>query len=310
MNIELSKNNHMVVGYNDIPWSFRTDLYDQFFVKFGKVEKNPGSFREVCVQSAIEISETSSKLNKKPLILYSGGIDSEVIIIAFLLSGKPFDVAHVKYFPDLNSHETAYVRRFCDRHKINLKEFTVDPIEFFSRSDTLFNAEKDNARLIELQLITSITDSIKDEYFPVSDHPGVMLFRDNLNLREKSKWYWKDFEHLSAYYFHCLRNNVNACPSFYHWSPEIILSFLLDPMIRDLTNNIPLGKITIRTTTLPFYQNNFPDFEIEERLKYNGFEFIPKKIINHLNQQLNSKTLYDRHSGQIYEYNELIKLLS
>jgi len=310
MNIELSKHNHMIVGYNDVPWTTRSTLYDKFFVKFGKVNKVPGSFREACITSAEEISARCCELNKTPLVMYSGGIDSEVIAASFIAAGKNFSLAHVKYGPDYNRHETEYVYRFCDRYKLDLKQFEVDPIEFFSRASTIPNAVADNARLIELQLITDITDKIKDLYFPISDHPGVVLYRDNPILSKASKWYWKDYEHLSAYYFHCMRKNIDACPSFYHWSPEIILAFLLDPMIAKLVNNDPYGKITIRTTAAPLYKKTFPEFNFEDRPKYRGFEYIPKTLINNLNRQLNAKTFYDRHSGQAYEYNELIRMIS
>lgn len=310
MNTELSKNNHMIIGYNDIPWSNRTDLYDRFFIKFGKVSKIPRSFREACIQSAEEISDRCLKINRIPMILYSGGIDSETIIASFITAGKKFSVAHVKYVPNYNRHETEYVYRFCDKHKLDLKEFEIDPIEYFSRNDVLLNAVADNARLIELQLITAITDTIKDFYFPISDHPGVMLYRENTVLSEISQWYWKDYEHLSSYFFHCLRKKINACPSFYHWSPEIILAFLLDPIVKGLVNNKPYGKITIRTTAMLLYSTTFPEFNFDNRPKYRGFEYIPKKIINELNKKLNSKTFYDMHSGQAYEYSELIRMLT
>ena len=310
MNIELSRNNHMQVGYNNVPWTTRKSLHDKFFVSFGKVEKTPSSFREACIRSAEEISDKCSSINKTPLVMYSGGIDSEVIAASFIAAGKSFSLAHVRYSPNYNQHETEYVRRFCDRYKLDLKEFDVDPIEYFSRPDTLKNAAADNARLMEVQLITGITDSIKDQYFPISDHPGVVLYRDNPVLSETSKWYWKDYEHLSAYYFHCMRLGIDACPSFYHWSPEIMLAFLLDPIIKNLVNNEPYGKITIRTTAMALYQKTFPEFNFENRPKYRGFEFIPTSLINELNRKINAMTYYDRHSGQSYEYHELIKALT
>jgi hypothetical protein len=81
-------------------------------------------------------------------------------------------------------------------------------------------------------------------------------------------------------------------------------------MIAKLVNNDPYGKITIRTTAAPLYKKTFPEFNFEERPKYGGFEYIPKTLINNLNRELNAKTFYDRHSGQSYEYNELIRMLS
>lgn len=300
----------MVVGYNGIPWTMRTSLYDKFFISYGKIESMPVSFRQASIDSVKEISQYCNSVNKTPLILYSGGIDSEFIIAAFISAGVKFSVGHVKYMPNYNAHETEYVKKFCDRYKLDLKEFEVDAVEFLQDSTTMENAVKDNARLIELQLLTAISDTIKDQYYPVSDHPGVMLYRGNFDLNRPSQWFWKDYEHLAAYYFHCMRSNIDACPSFFHWSPEIMLAFLQDPLIEDLTSNNIYGKITIRTSTLPLYRNAFPEFNFEPRPKYRGFEYMSKQLINDLNNKLNAGTFYDRHSGQVYEYTELIKLIT
>lgn len=309
MNIELSKNNHMVVGYNGMPWTHRTSLYDRFFINYSQPAEKIYTFNEASVIAAKEISKSAELKNKKPLILYSGGIDSEFIIASFIKAEVDFSVAHVRYLPNYNDHETDFVYKFCKRYNLDLKEFYVNADEFFRNEKNFDSAIKDNARLIELQLITEISEKIKDNFFPISDHPGVMLFRKNTNLRESSEWYWKDYEHLCSYYFHCMRNKIDSSSSFFHWSPEIILAFLVDPLIVKLVSNNIHGKITIRTSTLPLYRNTFPEFNFEDRPKFRGFEYMSKTLINNLNNRLNSKTYYDRHSGQTYSYNELCKIL-
>lgn len=309
MNIELSKNNHMVVGYNNIPWTCRKSLYDRFYIKYNQPAEKIYTFREASIISAKEISETADKKNKKPLILYSGGIDSEFIIASFITAGVDFSVAHVRYLPNYNDHETEYVHKFCKKYNLDLKEFEVDTIRFLTDQNNFHSAVLDNSRLIELNLITAMTSEIKNNFFPISDHPGVMLFRGNKNLNEPSEWVWKDYEHLCSYYFHCMRNEIDSSPSFFHWSPEIILSFLLDPLIVRLVSNQIDGKVTIRTTAFPLYQSTFSEFNFEERPKFRGFEYISKHLINELNNSLNSKTYYDRHSGQVYNYKDLCNLL-
>lgn len=309
MNTELSKNNHMVVGYNDTPWAYRKSLYDRFFIKYTIPAQKIYTFREAAILSAKEIYNSAKIKKKKPLILYSGGIDSEFIIASFISAGVDFAVGHVKYLPNYNDHETSYVHKFCRKYNLDLIEYNVDAIDFLTNRSNFHSAVLDNSRLIELNLITSMSLDIKNSFFPISDHPGVMLFRNNPNLRETSDWFWKDYEHLCSYYFHCMRNGIDSSPSFFHWSPEIILSFLLDPMIIKLVSNEIRGKITIRTTSLPLYQQTFPEFQFEDRPKYRGFEYISKKLINELNNKLNPNTYYDRHSGQIYNYKELCNLL-
>jgi hypothetical protein len=309
MNVELTKNNHMVWGYNSIPWTDRKTLYDKFFITYGKINQVPSNFRESCINAAKEIEIKCKNIKKRPLIYYSGGIDSESIIAAFLIAGIDFSVAHIKYLPNYNDHEYFYVQKFIKKYSLDYKEYSVDAEKFLTSTRCFDLAVRDNARLIETHLLTSITDQIRDKYYPILDHPGTMLFRKNLNLSEPGDWHWKDFEHIMFFYNYCKNENLDACPSFYHWSPEIILAFLLDPLIKDMVSGKIYGKITNRTSTLPLYNNTFPEFNFERRNKYGGFEFISKKLINELNNKLIKKTFYDRHSGQEYAYNDLIKNL-
>lgn len=296
----------MKIGYNGESFSYRKNLYDQFFVSYGKIDSVPVSFRQACIDSAVEISDVCQKLNKRPLVMYSGGIDSELMIAAFLESKRDFSVAHVKYTPNFNDHETRYVEQFSKKYDLDLHYFDVDPIEYFNDRNNFDQAVRDNAHLIETQLITSITPLIKDKFFPISDAPGVAMFRTEKDISKKSPWYWKDYEHLSAYFFHCLKENMSACPSFYHWSPEIILAFLLDPIVVKIVNNDIEGKITLRTTSGRIYNTAFPEYSSFVRPKYNGFENLPKDIVKKINQELHFYTFYDRHSGHAFEYNDLI----
>jgi hypothetical protein len=241
--------------------------------------------------------------------MYSGGIDSELVVSAFLESKRNFSVAHIKYVPGFNEHETYYVEKFSKKYDLDLHYFDVDPIKYFTNRNNFDQAIRDNAHLIETQLITSITPLIKDRFFPISDAPGVAMFRTEKDISKQSPWYWKDYEHLSAFFFHCLKENMSACPSFYHWSPEIILAFLLDPIVVKIINNDIKGKITLRTTSGKIYNTAFPEYSSFVRPKYNGFEKLPKDMIRKLNQELHFHTFYDRHSGYAIEYNDLINRL-
>jgi hypothetical protein len=309
MNLELTRNNHMVWGYNGIPWSHRTNIYDNFFINYGKTNETGMSFREACVNSAKEISAVAESLNKIPLIFYSGGIDSEAMIVSFIESKVNFKVAHVRYLPNYNEHETFYVRKFAESHGIEILEYSVDVLDFLSAKSTFDTAVRDGSSMIELHLLTAITDNIKDLYFPVLDHPGTYLYRNTTDLSKRGKWYWKDYEFIMFYYNYCCNENLPACPSFFHWSPEIILSFLTDPEIYNLVNNRQLGKITNRTTTTALYQKTFPEYNLEIRKKYTGFEFIPKDFLHKINTKLRLETKCSKVVGQVHEYHEMLGIL-
>jgi hypothetical protein len=308
MNIELSKNNHLTWGYNNIAGSVRTNPYDKFFINYGKASLIK-DFRSCCIDTAKEIYNAALTVSKTPLIFYSGGVDSETMLISFIESKVDFSVAHIRFQPKLNEHETFYVEKFSKKYNLDLKLFDVDVESFLRSSNTFDIAVRDNARMIELEIMKSITDEIKHCYYPVLDHPGTYLYREHTVLEEPSRWMWKDYESLMFYYNYCRNENMPACPSFFHWSPEIILSYLLDKQIVDLVNNRSFGKITNRTTTMSVYKNTFPEYEIETRSKFTGYENISKRLLKDLNYKLICKTRYSKQSGQEFEYSSLVKSL-
>lgn len=309
MNIELSKNNHLKWGYNGIIGSERKNLYDKFFIGYGKIQRPVQDFRSECITAAKEIANYCRSINKRPLVFYSGGIDSESIILSFLLSGEDFSICHLRFRQGLNNHETDYARRFCSKHNLDLIEYSINTLDFLTSEETFKKAVRDNVRMIETYLMTGVTGRIKEKYYPILDHPGTYLYRENTDLSKFSNWIYKDYECIMFYYNHCKNINMPACPSFFHWSPEIIAAFLLDKSTRDLITNKSYGKISNRTSSILLYQNAFPEFEIVPRPKYTGFEAVPKDIINEINLKLNRHTFYDIHSGQDYEYNEMLKVL-
>lgn len=310
MNIELSKNNHLKWGYNGLVGSTRQYLYDKFFMQYGKIQRPVQNFRSECITAAKEIADYCRSINKRPLIFYSGGIDSESIILSFLLSGEDFSICHLRFRPGFNNHETDYARKFCSRHNLDLIEYHINTLDFLISEEIFKKAIRDNVRMIETYLMIGVTRRVlNNNYYPILDHPGTTLYREDTNLSKTSKWIYKDYECIMFYYNHCKNINMPACPSFFHWSPEIITAFLLDKSTRDLITNKSYGKISNRTSSILLYQNAFPEFEIVPRPKYTGFESVPKDIINEINLKLNKHTFYDIHSGQAHEYNEMLKVL-
>lgn len=310
MNIELSKNNHFQWGYNNEPWSKRVRLYDRFFARYGKVSEefnnNPLTLRQACIDTARQIAAYCKTINRKPMVFYSGGLDSEVVIAAFLQSGEDFSIGHLRYLPEFNYHDTMWVYRFCRANGLQLKEFEIDPIEFFSKTETFETAVKDNARLIQMQLVTHLMDTVKDEYYPILGNGEPYLFRENPDPLDYSRWIFKELEYMMPWYNHAMNNNIQSCPGFFQWNPEITVSFLLDPVMVNLISNKLTYKVTSRSSKYTIYKNAFPEYELQPRKKYTGYEMIPRDIITRLNRNLNYYTFYDKHSCQEYEYYELL----
>lgn len=308
MNIELTYNNHFVWGYNQTPWARRERLYDRFFATYGKTSlEDHLSLRDACIDAAKKICIQAKAAGKKPMVFYSGGLDSEVVIAAFLQSGEDFSVAHLKYLPELNYHDSEWVYRFCRLHNLDVKEYTVDPEQYFIRPEVFEQAIKDNIKHFEMVLVNHLMDLTKDEYYPILGNGEPYLFK--VDNSQNSKWVFRELEYMMSWYFHASNNNIHSCPGFFQYTPEVMLSFLLDPVMIRLANNRIPGKITSRTSKFSIYNNAFPEYEFQPRRKYTGYEYIPRNILNTLNQKICSHTFYDKHSYEEIEYNALVRMM-
>ena len=60
-------------------------------------------------------------------IFASGGVDSQATILAWLQSGKKFDIVSIRYENDFNYHDIKYLEQFSKRHgvEINYLDFCV-----------------------------------------------------------------------------------------------------------------------------------------------------------------------------------------
>ena len=311
MNIELTKNNHFVWGYNNIPWSTRTHLYDRFFSRYGKASSSyllkPTSLRDESINTAKLLSKKARDCGKIPMIFYSGGLDSELVVTAFLESGENFSVGHLKYLPGYNQYDTFWVEKFSKKHNLDLKEYTVDSLKFLTELSTFNSAVKNNARFVTTQFVAHLMDQVRDNYYPIIGNGEPYLFRENTDPNQPSRWFFKELEYMMVWYNHAIDNNIESCPGFFQWSPEITLSFLLDPIIKNLTDNKFQGKITSRTSKYHMYNNAFPEYGFEIRRKFMGNETISKSLLNHINSKLTAYTFYDKNSSCSYEYNNFLK---
>ena len=85
MTLPYTIDNHFVFGYNQIPFSRKLNVdSDQFFCRYSQCRRVPNSFKKECIQTARDIQEQSQNLNRTSFIFLSGGLDSEVVVKAFI----------------------------------------------------------------------------------------------------------------------------------------------------------------------------------------------------------------------------------
>jgi hypothetical protein len=310
MNIVLSKNNHLTLGYNNIPNSRRATPYDKFYLNFKKTEYIPKSFRDECVKTACEISDFAESKNLIPLILYQRNASSEIILASFLESKKKFRLATINFSSNSDLDTDQRIEELKKKYNLDTEVFIIDIEKYLDDEKILSISKRDNVYDVKNYLFAFFTDKIKKEFFPIANSLDLEMYRNNTDLNFPSEWFLQIKESSCSYYFHYLNEHIDACPSFNLWSPEIFLSFLKDQQTDSLIKNKSLGKVSLKTTALKVYRNAFPNYDFG----YIGSQDkIEKKIqskINLFNKNLRISNFYDKHSSAEFFCDDLILTLS
>ena len=95
----MTHNDSFIWGYNGVPFVLRESEPYKFFIEFGKLTRQPLSWKEECIETARLIYETANEI---PFVMFSGGLDSQIVVEAFRLSGVPFNVVTIRFNDNWN----------------------------------------------------------------------------------------------------------------------------------------------------------------------------------------------------------------
>lgn len=308
MQIQLSYRNHFQYGYNGIPFIFRKAPHDQWFVKYGACQRSPGTFKEECLETARIIR---GQTNKDLYILFSGGIDSEVVLRSFVEADIKVRAAIMRFQEDLNKHDIDWAVEACNELGVSYEFYDLELLKFWS-SECYQYSEKTYCVSPQLLPTMWLADQIpgyaimgSGECYlervdaPHSKDPIPLTYYDEA-------WELFEREKIASWYRHFMIREESACPGFFQYTPEIMLAYLVDPYVSRLCTNKIVGKYTTADSKFRVYQRHFP--KLKNRPKYTGYEKVqPQDAV--LRRALMERYPY---ANQIYksEYKSLIKALS
>jgi hypothetical protein len=248
-------------------------------------------------------------------VLYSGGLDSQYVCEVLLKLGIKFETIIIELKDSngnsYNDHDTKWAYEFC--HAKNLKP-TVYDLDFDNFVKTGKNVEI-------AESVECCAASIPHTLYALSQLDGfTILGNDPPYLRyekEKDQWSLEELQYIHAILRFYKKNNLNGCPFLLSYTPEMMLSFLLDPAIVKLgTGQIP-GKLGSNSTKSYVFNNgsnfNLPvyDFVTKTRVKQTGFEkIVDSPIYQHPNLTI-FKNFWEIWNGEYLEpYGDAVKRLS
>lgn len=248
-----------------------------FDLVFRPINSKPLPWREQLIKTADHIGQQALAQGRKLYLCLSGGIDSEVMALAFMAAGHKFTAFTVRH--PYNTHDTRYAYRFCTEHSIQQEWADLDITEFHKiyrargyRAVNLF-------RYLQLWILEQIGSR---------GGMAVLGGGEQIYYAENNSLYLK-FDPGFVLPLVWLEDHPEQqhWPYFHMTTPELMASYQQIDLIRLLTSQpqyyrdnhvLSIEKILI-------YHANWPG--MERRSKYNGFEnLLPLRryIENELSQ--------------------------
>lgn len=222
-----------------------------------------GSWKAECIRAAQIISKEASN----PItLLFSGGLDSEFMIRVFTESNVEFKVGIIDY-NGWNTHDTKYAYEYCKHHNINPITVNVDVEKLISSGE--FEDIAVNAKCCAHQMIPVMKG------LTLFDGTIIMANGEPYFKNYEGNWVWQETEKVNAYNNFYSNYDINGTPDFLRYTPEMVLAFANDPLVKDLVGNKLPGKLSTRTSKIKIYSDNF---NFTPREKYTGWEKIQESL--------------------------------
>lgn len=240
-----------------------------------------GSFKEELLKAAASTLDHYPGL--KPCVFFSGGVDSELILRAYIEIGANPEVYIIRYEKDYNIYDVSYAITVCNilGVKYNLIDFAL---EKFYRNDAEIISEQaqiDRPRMLPHIKFTDCADGLI-----IVGHSDVRWYRVNEDYNEPGIWLAQDFEHDIGCDKYNILHDRPAVYQWWKWTPGLILSYTRLNWFQNLIKDKYKGKLGINSTKLQGFREIYPD--IIARKKSTGFEDIDH-LVDELEQHLMKK---------------------
>lgn len=271
---------------------------ETFTIDIDPATRIPMSFGKELIENAKEIYDQKQGT---VYVLYSGGIDSELVMEVFLSQKMDVTPVIVRMLPDYNSNDLEYAFKYCKRKNLSPLIIDINLDNFIKNDEVLKTSELVGPAPYQMLPILHI--ALKLDGTVISGNNEPYFGPDDSD----NKWYLTDKEYLCVWNRLYEQNRLYGTPSFLSWSPETMLAFCLDPTIVKLGNNQLIGKRGTYSSRNEVYSRDFP---LEVRPKFTGWEITEKsELFTHPNIQyiINFKNTYTGIFRK--EYNQLVNHL-
>jgi hypothetical protein len=200
-------------------------------------------------------------------LLFSGGLDSEVILRVYKDLKIPLNVYVCKYENDYNYIEFNQALDICRNIGVTPTIINFNLQQFYENDayDIWTKVYAVSSGWLPHLKMTEYLDNI-----PILGSGEPYFRRTNKDLTTKYPWVFEldEQSHHSAVYHRTIGRTVIT--DWYEYSPEVIISYMKLPYVRELLNDSVPGKLSTNSSKALIHKAFWPDIKNRESLI--GFE--------------------------------------
>jgi hypothetical protein len=259
-------NNWLSWNINGVPYQLRKNKNDICTFSTIKADLPVDSYKEELLNNAKLMREYySGKFD----VLYSGGIDSEVILRVFKELGIEHNTIIVRYKDGYNYREIEHALECVKSLGIPYKIIDFDLQKFYEDEAYDLCIKSSCIRVGRVNHIKFCVDFCDN--IPVMGEGDIYWFRTNqTDYTEPTEWKFlvSEASHNCNMYLTSL-GRENVC-DFYEFTPNLIKAYNNQPIMKQLLNDEKKGKVSNWSSKWAMHKELWPD--LKERVKLTGLE--------------------------------------
>lgn len=213
---------------------------------------------------AVEQCRRLYGIYQKPLnVLFSGGVDSQAMLHAVANSGVPFKVTIIEFLNELNQHDVAFGKYFCDTYYMPYDTLEIDIVRFYVSGEYLNFIEPFWCSSPQIALHLKGIDLIRqsqDCVILMGGSPIMELSGGNMRgIQEFAIVAWNRYAKTMG---------IPIVGNFHTWSQQLFYKYLKrGRMLSHIQDDYSRKCLIYQGEGLPV---------IKQRSKYTGFEEVGK----------------------------------
>lgn len=267
-----TKNNWLQYFYIDSDWQssedwLRTSSDQQcsMLITPYEFESDINLWDSVC-KTAVEMNREFGEIQ----IGYSGGLDSELAVLAFYHTKTPFRLSTIEWYWEdrlLNGHDVKYAYELCKKLNITTEIIRYDLRDLLLTEEWKRVATTYQAVSPYQHALLIVLEKIKDPWLQVDELETLVYFGNQtpewiFEKREDQDMCWRKFNQITK---------LPALNNFFTYRIETVYNWYDNDLVKDLINFRVPGKLGFVSSKHKIYQQHCP-YELKLRPKYFGLE--------------------------------------